>query len=135
MERIISVPHSGTRTLKQFLGFEQHFHFRDHKVLRQTDLVHIPIRNPWDVAETWACRTRAGGDPRHLVTSYEGMFRFLDSDCPRKLYRIEDFERVEGLGERDLPPDRVDEFQGHMRERVLEPHFDFFSEFYPDLKR
>lgn len=131
MEKVISVQHSGTRTLKRLLGLVDHFHFRNERVLRNNELVHIPVRNPWDVAASWACRTQAG-DTKSMVNAYDLMFRFLDGDCPRKLYRMEDYENLKGSGERNIPPDRVGEFQQVMKEHVLLPHVEFFRQFYSD---
>jgi hypothetical protein len=65
--RIISVPHSGTRTLCHHLGhvgdnnkaIEYHYwHFgmNDPDIVRYDGIVHIPLRDPFDIAMSWEAR-------------------------------------------------------------------------------
>lgn len=60
------------------------------------------------------------------------MFQFLAGRCARKLYRMEDYDNLKGSGERNIPPDRVQEFQNVMKECVLLPHVDLFRQYYSD---
>jgi hypothetical protein len=56
--RIISVPHSGTRSLQKFLGLTAYWHWglHDQDIYQHSELIHVPIRDPLKVLMSWARR-------------------------------------------------------------------------------
>lgn len=141
---VVSPWHSGTRTLVQWLHQEtgvkptyQHFlHFDKQlkaKYGGRGDLVHIPIRHPMSVAESWARRKK---DVEHLIGQYKSMFDYLSREDPT-LWKIEDLPRLAGTDdldvERDRTPARVHDYKAIILERVVTPHQDFFKDYYSDL--
>lgn len=132
---VISVPHSGTRTLVKHLGIKTHQHFNPGHLKnryggRGND-VHIPIRNPIDVAESWARRMKPIDK---LVSIYGTMFHYLDhtKDNPT-LHKMEDLPRLAGTDDWDRQEGNlaiVHEYKDTITDQVIKPHIDFFSGFY-----
>lgn len=135
-DRIVSVPHSGTRSLVAWLGHRTHYHFRGSEaMLKRCRIVHIPIRHPLDVAESWASRNKTGNVLGAMLESYRIMFEFLQSrHSAARLYRMESLPQVSGMGERcrnSAPKARA--FRREVLEHVVHPNIDFFRRFYPDI--
>jgi hypothetical protein len=144
---VLSVQHNGTRTLMHSLGIfaskqglggaGDWWHFGNpHQPLidNRAHFGHIPIRNPLDVAKSWACRNKSGDIRRDIVARYREMFHYIEHrDC--ELYRIEDFPRLKGHGEHPgvNPVSSIRVLQDHVREHVIEPHRAFFEQYYDDL--
>lgn len=57
---IISVPHSGTRSLRDHLGEDGYWHWgqNDIEIERHVGHVDVPLRDPFDVAVSWEARYR-----------------------------------------------------------------------------
>lgn len=136
-DRVISVPHSGTRTLRAWLGHRTHYHFRGSEaMLKRCRIVHIPIRHPLDVAESWACRNKTGNVLGAMLESYRIMFDFLNAKrmAEARLYRMESLPQLAGMGERSRDSARkARAFQGEAWEHVVLPNIEFFRRFYPDI--
>lgn len=132
---VISVHHSGTRTLVRHLGIDTHQHFIDSDAEIRAyypgrgDLVHIPIRHPMSVASSWARKEKP---VERLIGQYRSMFEYLDREAPT-LHRMEDLPRLAGAddpGERD--PDREWIYWERVACEVVVPHYEFFRGFYDD---
>lgn len=130
---VLSVHHSGTRTLVKHLGLDTHQHFIDSdSEIRayypgRGDLVHIPIRHPMSVAASWA---RKGKPVERLIGQYRSMFEYLEHNTP-VLHRIESLPRLAGTddpGEPDLA--RAEQYQARIASEVIRPHLDFFLRYY-----
>lgn len=122
---VVSIPHSGTRSLVNHLGLKSHHHFPVNP--DAAELFHIPIRNPMDVAAGWA---RRGKPAKVLIDSYALMFAFLGM-AEHRLYRIEDLPNIKGeddVGE--CSPSVTDAYQGRVQRLVVEPNAEFFAGFY-----
>lgn len=130
---VVSVPHSGTRTLVRLLDLETHFHFGDIDLssVRPGD-VHVPIRHPIDVAMAWARRGKPLDD---MLERYALMMDYLDHRSPW-LYRMESLPRLAGTGEpskQDGPYTERAPYLVRVIEDVIEPHRGFFGQFYPEI--
>lgn len=136
---MVSVPHSGTRTLVKSLGNTSsprgdwlHFDYDDGLLdtVASELHMHIPIRHPMDVAASWARRDKLVLD---LIAAYDSMFDRLSD--PHTIYRIEDLPVLEG-GDDDTHTehDGVDWFKLCIAVRVVAPHHQFFADLYPDIK-
>jgi hypothetical protein len=134
---VCSVPHSGTRTLVKHLGIGGnsprgeylHFDYDDVKLRVGKHLhLHIPVRDPMDVAASWARRKKKIDG---LIRAYDSMFNHLG--MAHTLHKIEDIEPLEGTNDhkdRVTPAWRLAEYQGIVREQVVDQHRQFFDRFY-----
>ncbi len=129
MRRVVGVPHSGCRTLSDYLGApKQHFLYDQRFRLVAGDEVHVPIRNPSSVAESWA---RRGKDVKQLLARYDYMFEYLSRMQP-KLWRIEDLPKLAGLNDTDVQPGNlpaIAEYVDLVMAEVVGPHAEFFAGF------
>ena len=150
---MISVPHSGTRTLVEHLGVyatQQGFslwgagewwHFGGHyqsRVNKTKIFAHIPIRHPLDVAASWARRMREGKVLEDLINRYHLMFDYLlDPERNYQLHRVEDLPRLQGKNEhaQGERKHKVKRYQEEVKLQVIEPYRDFFECYYKDLDR
>lgn len=150
MQVVVSVPHSGTRTLVKHLQINDNpgvpgisakwWHFGASNpgirvLLKRLDLyAHIPVRNPMDVAASWASRRKTGNPLANLIHRYRLMFDWMEESEGRfTLYRIEDIPPLAGTGEHkgaDLNPRRIAQYQNAVREQIVESNMDFFLRFY-----
>lgn len=139
------MPHNGTRTLVEHTGLSarEHgfrggrwWHFGNCEELLRAHRIHahIPIRNPLDVARSWAQRKKTGDVLANMLSRYAEMFAFLEAgDIPYTLYRVEDLPRLAGTGEHEgalETSEKITEFQDAVRKHVIAPHRDFFLRFY-----
>lgn len=112
-----------------------HFGSHDELLARYPDLtVHVPIRNPLDVAASWAQRDKAGDAEGRMLTHFRAMWRFLDAQEHRhSLYRMEDLPRTKGTGEHVAGEwsEKIALFQALALEHVVRPHIQFYSTLYP----
>ena len=144
---MVSVPHSGTRTLLAITGINArdqglegagtwwHFGANDDLLRHYKPYAHIPIRHPLDVARSWASRLKPSGALDRMLMQYRSMFEYL-KDHEATFYRMEDLPRIDGTHEHDNVPEdleRIQRFQDAVREQVIEPHREFFAQFYKDL--
>lgn len=116
------------------------WHFKDDRhgrhVFLERHFAHIPIRHPLDVARSWASRNKTGDVVAAMVGHYRTMFRYLEEFDDYELHKVEDLPRYRGMNEH-APGDhtaRIQHFQDAVREQVIEPHLDFFKQFYDDLE-
>lgn len=137
---VVSVPHNGTRTLVQHLelgdnsprGRWMHFdYYLDEPLIGSGRYhLHIPLRHPMDVAESWA---RRGKNIEKLVSSYQAMFRHLE-DQQHTLHRMEDIPCLAGTedSDRNEVPNtwNIDKYQGRILLEVVSPHLEFFKQHY-----
>ncbi len=142
----MSVPHSGTRTLVEHLGLRAadqrlrggrwwHFGYPEHeKYLRyyKTVHLHIPVRNPLDVAKSWA---RQEKNIHRLLEAYESMFT-NGLNREHTLHQVELLPRLAGAN--DSPemtgnPVKIQDYQDIILYYVVRPHESFFRRFYPEL--
>lgn len=128
------MPHSGTRTLVAHLGARTDFHFGSFdKELKayytgQDERVHVPIRNPLSVAESWARRAKSLDS---LIKRYDLMFAYLDRASPN-LYKVEDLPRLAGIDDKDKAEGNlaaVHEYQAAILEYAKD-HSEFFGRYY-----
>lgn len=134
---VVSVHHSGTRSLVKHLGLQTHQHFVDYDRELGTyyadrgDLVHIPVRHPMAVAASWA---RKDKPVERLIGQFRSMFAFLERHGARPvLYCMEQLPRLAGLddpGERDLGRESL--YRLRIGQEVVEPHLDFYLGYYVD---
>lgn len=139
---VCSVPHSGTRTLVDYLpgichnsprGFWLHFGYDDALLKRHKDLhLHIPVRDPRSVAASWA---RRGKNIDRLVTAYTSMFAHFDRE--HTVYKMETLPMLDGVDDwdRELHGNtRVSSYVDRLQVDVIQPHLEFFTEYYGDLR-
>jgi len=138
---VVSVPHNGTRTLVEALDMRasdqglpagRYWHFGQSNALLRAHHVHahIPIRNPLDVAASWA---RRGKPVESMVSAYNDMFTYLDTHDEVTFHRIEDYEPTEGLNESKDGPTISTEHRQAVMSEVVDPHREFFERFYGDI--
>lgn len=93
---IVSVPHTGTRTLERVLGVGQFYHFGQNEgdFEKIDELIHFPIRDPLATSLSWRSyqinRDDMGEFPR-----WEKAIACLKRRS-HKVYRIEDYPVLEG---------------------------------------
>ena len=132
---VCSVPHSGTRTLVEYLGLEKnsprghwlHFGYDDARLKQHKNLhLHIPLRNPVDVATAWG---RRGKNLDRLLEAYASMFNHLDR--PHTIHRMEDLPATAGTEDHDkYTTTQVSFHVEQVTERVIVPHMQFFKQYY-----
>lgn len=131
----VSIPYSGVRTLREILGLSTHQHFGSEARYFKTnaDHVHIPIRHPFSVAESWARRQRKVED---MLRGYREMFEFIETGRPMQLWHMEKQPRLKGINDKlpgGVPPflakiERdVIEYIERVRCEVVEQHREFFD--------
>ena len=107
-EQVISVFHSGTRTLRSHLNLSSwHFAYNWPDIQRFTGQAHIPIRDPFAITISWQARYGEDG-----VDAVEGMDKpqselhrqlqmqldYIKNYKKCKLWRVEDLPKTEGAG-------------------------------------
>ena len=123
---VLSVPHSGTRTLQSWLAEQRpetiheqgymdvphhwHFNFHPHHVmkfflyaedLQDGRMAHIPIRNPFNVCDSWERRYGPAPDKQFdfIWQAITLMVRVVN-DYPQhlKTYKMEELPVIRGFG-------------------------------------
>jgi hypothetical protein len=140
---IISVPHSGTRSLADYLGKQRFYHFHQLAINPELDVagtVHIPVRDPLEHAVSWACfegslghkrTSRAMQDVQHsFFAQVEFMLDFIRDWKAYRLYKMEDLPRVAGFGPKaDAPIRKMLKNRNYMElSRELPELFEFLAE-------
>lgn len=138
---VCSVPHSGTRTLVEYLGLEDnsprgrwmHFGYEHDEPLiasGQYDL-QIPLRHPMEVAASWA---RRGKNVGALIRAYQSMFAHLNNGVAHTIHKMEDIPRVDGTDDHDRDKINaqwvIDDYQGRVLLEVVHPHLELFEIYY-----
>lgn len=88
---ILSVPHTGTHTLKKVLNTgHYHTHRQDFffllDCLKEVKIA-IPIRDPKSVAESWAKRGNVAADQTIWWQAWQNLFHVFERDCT--VFKIE----------------------------------------------
>lgn len=140
---VCSVWHSGTRTLVKWLAQElntspAHHHFSHFDAQlrgqygRHPHLVHVTVRHPMSIAESWA---RRGRPIEPLLKQFESMWAYLERYEPN-MHCMEALPRLEGLNDHDVVRDKpvaaVAEYQQIVRDEVVAPHRAFWDQYYVD---
>ena len=138
---VASVPHSGTRTLQQFLSERYpdrvppdrdmlgHWHFNFHPKyielfaelaeIEGDRQMHIPVRNPADLCDSWQRRYGDAPDKTatDMISALGLMFGWMTHPCAR-VWKIEELPRLRGHGpnpegwDRQNSSDRLNEVRG-----------------------
>ena len=123
---IVSIPHSGTRTLTEVLGAKQFYHF--HHDIEIKGVIHVPVREPLDHAVSWVCYEGALGVKRTkdaLKNPAESFFaqfeKMLEHRNRAIFYRMEDYPRLKGFGpKRPIRQLLLDKDYAKLREEIPE---------------
>jgi hypothetical protein len=120
-EIVISVPHSGSRSLCRHLGLNPsprnlwHFGSHDHLIRGFKGVCAIPVRNPYDILESWIVRQK---NPIEAVLLMDQMAGY---DNPKAVFTV--VERLEQkVGHREVPRD------GNIRARAIQVFNEYTSE-------
>jgi hypothetical protein len=89
---IITVPHSGSRTLSEHLG-EPFFHF--HHDVEFSDVIDVPVRDPLSHVISWVCFEGATDHARGFYAQCE---RLIFLDHPHRIHKIESLPVLDGVG-------------------------------------
>lgn len=104
-----------------------HFgYYLDEPILHRYHL-HIPLRHPHAVAESWA---RRGKNPDALIRAYESMFNHTDH-CT--VHIMEELPRLDGGDDwdRNVRGDTlVAQYVERIDREVVTPHRDWFGNYY-----
>ena len=134
--------HTGIRAIEQELwGAGDWWHFGKpdwygNFIKKHKPFAHIPIRDPHDVARSWASRLYTGDAIGNMVNCYNDMFKYLE-DHDAKLYRMEDLPVLAGFTGEHEDGDhtvRISEFIEAVDDQVIAPHRGFFGKYYEDLR-
>lgn len=131
---IISVPHSGTRTLTEVLGEKRFYHF--HHDIEIKGVIHVPVREPLDHAVSWVCYE---GHLEHAGCFFRQFDRMYELRDRAIFYRMEDYPRLKGFGpKRPIRQLLQDKDYESLRKEIPEffewievPHVrDFYRDYY-----
>lgn len=145
--RIISVYHTGTRTLQEYLRLSAYWHFGQNQpdIDRYTETAHIPIRDPFDTSVSWL--QRYPSDPERSQAILQKLLDLMCAYCLMHpatvtVYRIEDIAQRHGEFQgpkhwaRDrrrrkdaLSIDRIRELRAWI---VEQRRLEFFQHYYPE---
>lgn len=92
-DEIVSIPHSGTRTLTEVLGKKRFYHF--HHDIEIKGVIHVPVREPLDHAVSWVCYEGALDNAGGFFQQFEKMLEHKDQAV---FYRMEDYPKLKGFG-------------------------------------
>lgn len=133
---ILSVPHSGTRTLQKHLGYSAYKHF-GLGAEAYTGPCDIPIRDPLSITVSWEARyphdeSKPQGE---LLRLLDLMLGFIKDRPKTVLWKIEDIEVHEGQGPahwaRDDPARALTLSRVVELRRWMDPaRHDFYRQFY-----
>lgn len=132
---IISVPHSGTRSLREYLGQEGYWHFgqNDPDIKVFEGHADIPIRNPIDVAISWDARYPTVGTKtiENMIRRFDFMLSFIYAHKDLKLWKVEDLPLLESS---KGPEHKVRETKESPRidaiKKWMAEHQDFYGRYY-----
>ena len=134
---IISVPHSGTRSLREHLGADSYWHWglNDTDINAFTGHADIPIRNPVDIARSWDARypTEEHKGADDMLQCMDSMMAFITGHPNHKLWRCEDLPANIGRG-----PDKTNEPTARtvaLKLWLSGANMTFYEQHYPDLQR
>ena len=106
---IVSIPHSGTRSLANHLGKADFYHFHQlalNPEWQVAGVVHVPVRDPLSHAVSWVCFEGDLGHKRTQRSLKDGeysffaefflMVEFLSKNVV--FHKVEDIPRTAGFG-------------------------------------
>lgn len=109
-DMVISVPHSGTRSLRDHLGLDGYWHFRQNQpdIDVFTGTAHIPLRDPFDIAMSWESRygDEAWKGPEDMLECFNLMLNYVAGHPGTKLYRVDKLPIHEGRGPKHWARDK-----------------------------
>lgn len=120
MKKVVcSVPHSGTRSLMEHLGVDHYEHFGSSPsfFVREDFEAHIPVRDPLDLARSWAKR---GKPLDELLKRYQAMIEFIDHRENVVIWLTESLTEVIGAGEHIEGDENVARYQDALMGMVKE---------------
>jgi len=142
---VISVPHTGTRTLRDHLGFNGYWHFgqNDPDIKLYTGMAHIPIRDPFDVSVSWQARypTDQSHAPGEELRRWELLMAYVKHRPHTVFHKIEDLAIKVGEGPKHWARDKKRRKDALELDRIIllrkwiqqaEPS-EFFGRFYRDF--
>lgn len=142
----MSVPHTGTRTLQEYLGSTAFWHFSHNWVDIQMwqGTVHVPIRDPFDVAMSWKARYKDSPEmnQKGLNTLWDRLIGYTRNRPDTFFHKIEDISIRKGEGPKHWAKDKknrkkardTDEARELVRWMREHPYAEiFFARFYDDL--
>lgn len=104
-----------------------HFgYYLDEPILHRYHL-HIPLRHPHAVAESWA---RRGKNPDRMIEAYSSMFNHLDHST---IHVMEDLPSLAGTTDwdRNVRGDTlIAEYIERVDQEVVRPHQDWLNKYY-----
>ena len=103
---IISIPHSGTRSLANHLGRKAFYHFHQVDInagLEIEGVIHAPVRDPLDHAVSWVCFEGSLGGSVDFFNEFARMGEFSRS-YDTVFHKMEDIPRTAGFGPRGYDP-------------------------------
>lgn len=137
---IVSVPHSGTRTLCEHIGESAHLHFgmNDAEIERFEGHIDIPVRDPFDVSVSWLARYPSEDykDQAYVNDLLDRMIAY--SERPDLTYwKIEDLPRLKGRS----PGDKIGQARAEFvrtrlsaLKRWIVDNLDFYRSFNYELE-
>jgi len=138
---VISVPHSGTRSLRDHLGLDGYWHWNlnDADINRYEGLAHIPVRDPFDISISWMARypTEPEKNQKGLLTTLDKMIAYTHQRPRTQFHVIEELPLNVGKGpehwaklkknrKKALKLDQVIELRRWMGGKMA-----FYERFYP----
>ena len=109
-EMVISVPHSGTRSLRDHLGFDGYWHFgqNDPDIILFTGKAHIPVRDPFDVAMSWESRypREQYKGAAEMLLRFDLMLEYVHNRPDTVFWLVDDLPIHEGKGPKHWAKDR-----------------------------
>jgi hypothetical protein len=135
-DSVISIPHSGTRSLADHLGRKAFYHFHQielNKGVKIEGVIHIPVREPLEHAVSWVCFEGDLGNVKTSRAKKDGYFSFFTEfqlmvDFSQAydvvFHRMEDLPRVAGFGPKGDSP---------LRKALKERNFEFLKQELPEF--
>lgn len=116
---VCSVPYSGTRSLMEYLGVDHYEHFGSSPAFFARDdcQAHIPVRDPMDLARSWAKR---GKPLDELLMRYRAMIDFVAHSDNVVLWATHSLPVVRGDGEYTDGDEKVAQYQAALMSMVAE---------------
>ena len=98
----------------EYLGVDRYEHFGSSPsfFMRDDYIAHIPVRDPMDIARSWAMR---GKPLDELLMRYKAMMEFIRDRQNVRMYMTDDLPVVRGNGEYTEDDSRVAEYQEALR--------------------
>ena len=107
---IISIPHSGTRSLREYLEQDDYWHFgqNDPDIRLFEGRADIPLRDPFDIAMSWESRypTDTCKLPAEMIRRFDLMLDFCIGRPNTTFHRIDKLKTHRGKGPKHWAKDK-----------------------------